>query len=109
MDILFKIRIEHMLQHSGVAMVVFRYHQNETISPLANLREFGILNLLARIIGRKSQVANINELCFNALALLHFAVNKLSDIFASASLAHCTKDHRNEEWSISHRLRYLPR
>ena len=105
MNVLFQIRIEHMLQHAGIAVVIFGNHQDEPVGAGTGGRESRVLDLLAGIVARKAEIANINQLSFDSFALLHLVENKPGDIFAGAAFAHRAENYRNEKWSSAHRLR----
>src|SRR6266511_3087797 len=91
-----------MLQHSWIAVIVFRGHDHEAIGALADCREFRVLDLLSGIVDWKIHVANIDQSSFDTFALLDFAEDEFRNVLAGSSFAHRAENYRNEEWSIVH-------
>src|SRR5438874_9911561 len=96
-----------MFQQPGIAVVIFRRNDQKAVGTFARLREFGVLDLLAGIVNRKLQIANINQFSFNAFAVLDFTEDEFRNVLTGAPFAHCAENHRNEEWSSVHSVASL--
>lgn len=69
------------------------------------LAEPCIFDLLARIVNRKVEVANVDQFSSDAFAFLDFAENEFSDVLAGAAFPNRAENYRNEEWSSVHSRR----
>jgi len=61
-DILLEATVENMLQEAGTAVIVLWRYDDESVRPLHLLGKVGILDSLSRVIGRKRELGNVNEL-----------------------------------------------
>src|SRR3569832_1049295 len=84
-------------------MVVFRRDDYETIGPFHRCRKVCIFDGLAGIVCREVELANIDQLGFDAFVLLNLAEYKPGDVFTRASFSCRAENHWNEEWSSGHR------
>src|SRR5260370_23024084 len=94
-----------MLQDARIAVVVLRRDDHKPIGTLAGFRECRVFDLLARIVDRKVEITNVNQLGFDAVALVRLFKDKSGDVLAGAASAHRTENYWNEEWSGVHRFR----
>src|SRR5919106_4765972 len=104
MDVLLQVRIENVLQHSWVSVIVLRNYQDQSVSALTGFRESLVLYLLSRIVAGKLQFSNVDELTFDGFTSFDLLENKLRDVFTRAALSNCAEDYGNEEWATVHGL-----
>src|ERR1051326_8357319 len=86
-----------MLQHSGIAVVIFRRYYDQAVGAFADCRKFSVLDLLAGIVKRKFQIANINKFSLNAFAFLDFTEDEFRNVLTGAPFAHRAEYYRDEK------------
>src|SRR6266516_7836736 len=89
-----------MLQQSGVAMIVFRRHENQPVATLDCCCELRVFHLLAGIIEPHQKSAYVDQLRFHAGTLLRLFEYQMRDVFALPPPTRSAKDHRNKEWAF---------
>jgi hypothetical protein len=62
-----------MLQEAGTAVIVLWRYDDESVRPLHLLGKTGILDGLTRVIGRKRELGNVDELRLEAGAPAQFS------------------------------------
>src|SRR5258705_8414685 len=85
-------------------MVVFRDHEQQSVGTRNSGGKLGVLEGFTCIVKSEAEVAQINELRFDTLALLYFFKHKVGDIFTRPTLSCGAQDYRDEEWSIGHQV-----
>jgi hypothetical protein len=77
-------------------VVVFRHDEDETVRTLARGRESLVLDLLTRVVSRKLQFTDVNQLSVYAFTLLDLLKHKPRYIFTRTALPHGAEDDWNE-------------
>src|ERR1051326_2738660 len=95
-----------MLQHSGIAVVIFRRYYDQAVGAFADCRKFSVLDLLAGIVKRKFQIANINKFSLNAFAFLDFTEDEFRNVLTGAPFAHRAEYYRDEKRRVVHVCSY---
>src|SRR5258705_13816284 len=85
-------------------MVVFRDHEHQSVGTRNSIGKRWVLEGLTCIVKSEAEVAQINKLRFDTLALLYFFKHKVGDIFTRSTLSRGAQDYRDEEWSIGHQV-----
>src|SRR2546423_2436166 len=97
--ILAQVRVERVLEQPRIAVVVLRHDENKGVGAHARLGELRVLDPGAGVARREVQLAYINQLALDALALADFAEDEARDVLAHAPLPRRAEDDRYEKWA----------
>ena len=89
--------VEHVLEQTGIAVVVLGRHEDEGVRSHAELREGRVLDVLSRAGDRYRQIPHFNELGLDSGQARHLARHEPGDVLAAAPLPRCTQDDGDEE------------
>src|SRR5258707_5936861 len=86
-----------MLEHSWIAVVVFRRHDNDAVSARNRRRKLRVLNLFAGVIDGEIQIAQVDQFSFDTGALLNFTKDEFRHVFAGAALTYGAQDYGDKK------------
>src|SRR4029078_8942970 len=95
-NVFFEIAIEYVFEHAGITAIVFGSDDDQSVCTRTGGREFVVLDLLARIVSRKVELTDIDQLTLDAFTFLHLLKNKLRNVFTGPAFPHSAENHWNE-------------
>src|SRR6266581_4525897 len=98
-DVFLQVCIEDMFQQAWETVIVFRDHEDKSVSPRDPCRELAVFERFAGVIHRHRNFPDVDQFGFNIFAFRHFAENEISSGFGQAALPRCTDNDREKNGS----------
>ncbi len=92
-----EVGVQRMLEQPRIAVIIFRRDDKDRIGARNGGGKLRVLDGLARIIEREIQLAHVNQLGLDIVALSYFVEDKAGDVFAHAPLSRRAENDRNKE------------
>jgi hypothetical protein len=96
-DVLLEVRVDHVLEHTGVAVVVLGRDEDQTVGAVHRLRESGVLRAFARVVERDRQGCYVDQLGLDARPLGDLLPHHPSRVLAHPAHPRRTEQDRDEE------------
>src|SRR5262245_12517320 len=88
-----------MFEEPRVTMVVLRHDQDQRVGAHHCCGESGVFDGFARVVGRQSDFADVNQLRVDFRPLPNAIDYKPRDIFTMPPLPSSAQNHWNEQWA----------
>src|SRR4029453_7981724 len=96
-NIFLQIHVERVFQKPGIAVIIFRHADDDSVAALDSCRECRVLHLLTSIIESHREFAHIDELRFYPRALFCLFENESGRVLGLSPLTGCPENHRNKK------------